>query len=106
MSIRRNPNFAREVMRDGQMRSYLAAVASEAASEVKSRLPYPEILGGLEVSDDVKNGPGGWEGEVRVKGSGWHLWEFGTVNHGARPAIRPGVQAALSRYGGRLGMSR
>lgn len=46
--------------------------------------------------------PGGDEEvKVTISGPGWHLWEFGTVNHGPRPAIRPGAQAAMSRYGGR-----
>lgn len=101
-----NPFFERELRREQKMAAFLGDIADEGASEVQRRLPYPRILGGLDVSGRVVSGRDGFEGEVRVKGSGWHLWEFGTSNHGARPAIRPGVQAALSRRGGRLGESR
>lgn len=106
MSFRPNPHFARDIARAPEMRAFVHNVAQEGASEVEARLPWPNILGGLDVSAAVNLTSDGWEGEIRVDGPGWHLWEFGTINHGARPAIRPGAQAALSRHGGRLGESR
>ncbi len=91
----------RELARSAEMGRYLGGVANAAASAAESRLPYPEILGGVTIQGDVRQGSQGQEGVVVISGPGWHLWEFGTVNHGARPAVRPGVQAAISRAGGR-----
>ncbi len=106
MPFRRNPRFEQEVANEAPMRRFLGGVAKEAASEVESRLPYPNILGGIKVDSDSQVGDDGWEGIVNVRGHGYHLWEWGTSQHGARPAIRPGIQAALSRHGGKLGESR
>jgi hypothetical protein len=106
MPFKANPRFQQDVARSSEMRRYLDSVTGDAAREVESRLPYPNILGGLDVTHEMNMTGDGWEGEVRVDGPGWHLWEFGTSNNGARPAIRPGVQAALSPHGGRLGESR
>jgi hypothetical protein len=85
-----------------EMKTYIGNVAEEAAREVESRLPHPRILGGIKVTSETKMGADGWEGEVRVAGHGWHLYEWGSVNNGPKPALRPGVQAVLSRFGGRF----
>lgn len=106
MSFQPNPRFVEQLFREKPMRDFVGGVADRAAKEIETRLPYPDILGGLQVSARTNLSTFGWEGEARVTGSGWHLWEYGTRNHPARPAIRPGAQAALSRYGGRLGESR
>lgn len=106
MPFKPNRSFAAEVARSPEMRRFLGDVADDAAREVETRLPFPDILGGLTVSSGTSMNAEGWEGEVRIEGPGWHLWEFGTSNHGARPAIRPGVQVALIPRGGRLGESR
>lgn len=106
MSFTRNRAFEREVARSAEMRKFLGSIAQDAAREVEGRLPHPDILGGLTVTSDTRQGGDGWEGLVEVHGPGWALYEFGTSLYGAKPAIRPGVQAVLSRHGGRLGESR
>ena len=95
------PGATRELARSQEMGAFLGAVADAAAGETERRLPYPRLLGGVRVDGTTDLTGDGYEGQVVITGPGWHLWEYGTVNHGARPAIRPGVQAVLSRVGGR-----
>lgn len=98
MAFKRRAGATKQLANSFAMRRHLLSVAGEGADEVRSRLPHPNILGGLTVSAR----PTEKGAEVVVNGSGWHLWEYGTSNHGARPAIRPGVQIALSRRGGKF----
>jgi hypothetical protein len=92
-----NRRAAAELERSAGVTRLLGRVADEAAAEAQQRLPYPKILGGIKITG--ASSPG--EGRVVINGSGWHLWEYGTKNHGPRPAVRPGVQAVIARYGGR-----
>jgi hypothetical protein len=96
-----NPAAARELASSPDMARLLERVADQAAGEAQRRLPYPRIMGGITVEGDSTITRDGAEGRVVIHGSGWHLWEFGTKNHPARPAIRPGVQDVISRFGGR-----
>ena len=95
------PGATRELASSREMGAFLGAVADAAAGEAQRRLPYPRILGGITISGTTDLTADGYEGLVVIKGPGWHLHEYGTRNHGARPAIRPGVQAAITRAGGR-----
>lgn len=107
MPFKRNPNFENEAARDPKMRDYLKTVADDVAQEIDTRLPYRRIMGKtLKVTSRVNTTTKGFEGEARVEGAGWHFWEFGTINHGAKPAIRPGATAALARRDGQLGDRR
>lgn len=93
-----DPRGLAKLARAAEMRVGMTKIADDAAREITGRLPYQRILGGITV-----DGRPSTEGaDIVVSGSGWHLWEFGTVNHGARPAIRPGAQVALARHGGRF----
>lgn len=96
-----NRSARRDLTQHPDMGRALGKIADEAASEVERRLPYPRILGGVTVEGDTDRTSDAYEGVVRIAGHGWHLWEYGTVNHGSKPAIRPGVQATITRYGGR-----
>jgi hypothetical protein len=96
-----NPQAAQQLASGAEMGAYLRDVADDAAGEVRRRLPYPRLLGGVRVSGTSHLSASGYEGAVVIDGPGWHLWEYGTKNHGGRPAIRPGVQTVISRVGGR-----
>lgn len=98
---RPNPLAVQQLAASPQMAAFLGGVADDAAGEAQRLLPYPNILGGITIRGETTVGADGAEGQVVIDGPGWHLWEFGTVNHAPRPAIRPGVQSAISRVGGR-----
>ena len=108
MAAKFTPNRAAmdALKRTPEMRAFIDRVADEGADQVRARLPHPGILGGLTVESQRSPVSRDAESEVRVKGPGWHLWEFGGLRNPARPAMRPGVQAAIARYRGRLGESR
>ena len=93
-----DPRGLQKLARSAEMRAGMTRIADDAADEIKGRLPYPRILGGITVDGR----PTERGADIVIDGSGWHLWEFGTANHGARPAIRPGAQVALARHGGRF----
>lgn len=101
MRFEPNRQAARDLARAADMGHALGRIAGEAADEIERRLPHPDILGGIRVEADTDTTGDGVEGVVRVIGPGWHLWEYGTVNHRPQPAIRPGMQATISRHGGR-----
>lgn len=96
-----NPRAAQQLARAPEMRRYMQSVADTAAGEVDSR--KPELRGGrrIHIDADTDLGPDGWEGRVVIRSPFWHLFEFGSRNNPARPYVRPGVQAALSRVRGR-----
>lgn len=96
-----NRSAEREFKRSSEMRAFMRSVADDGQREVDRRIPYPSVLDGVEAKGEVEMGPDGYEAVISLEGSGWHLWEFGTVNHGARPALRPGAQAVINRRGGK-----
>lgn len=106
MKITVDRQAVKRLGQSAEMRRHLEHVADTAADEVERRFPHPDILGGVEARSGSDMGSDGWEGYVAIHGPGWHLWEYGTVNHGPRPAVRPGVQSALSRFGGQFKSTR
>jgi hypothetical protein len=81
----------------------LLRTAKEGAANA-TRLA-PKLPGGRapKLSAGVRLTPQGiWEGFTKASGSFWHLPEFGAVNFPIRPYLRPGVNAAIARRGGRM----
>jgi hypothetical protein len=96
-----NPNAARELARSAEMGRYLENVAEDMADEVDRRAPNWIKRAGAEFVGSSSQTTDGQEGRVVVRSSFWHLPEFGSRNNAPRPYLRPGVQAILSRVGGR-----
>ncbi len=82
------------------MQAYLADLGRSAAAEAERRVPHVEGER-IVVSSGVELGPRGWRAVVHATSSIWHLPEFGGGRFPPRPYLRPGVQALLSRVGGR-----
>ncbi len=97
-----------ELKRTPQMRDFVDGVGDDAAAQVKAKAPVDSGALRSSVKATTKVGRDGAVAEVSVGGAAfyWHFVEFGTSRKAARPFLRPGVQSALSRYGGRLGESR
>lgn len=100
---------AERIGQDQKLKRYLEGIAEEAADEVDRLLVHRNIFDGLEVRHGVDRTPDGYEAHVSIGGesasgsrTGWHFWEYGTVNHPAKPALRPGVQTVLSRHRGKF----
>lgn len=109
MKFTPNPNFAREIAREAAMGAFLKSVADDAASQVRPLVPVDDGTLRDSVTSDVEMTRDGFQGVVKVGGRKafyWHWIEFGTSREGARPFLRPGVQSAIGRLGGRLGESR
>jgi HK97 gp10 family phage protein len=73
--------------------------------EAKQRAPVDSGALRDSIKGDVEMGPQGYEAKVSAgdrKAFYWGMVEFGTSKKGARPYLRPGVQAMLSRFGGRF----
>lgn len=101
--VRFTPNrrAAVEIARDPKMAAYLDRVAEAAAVEVDRRAPSIVKHRGSDISGGVTSTAAGAEGRVTVLSPFWHFAEFGHAKFPPRPYIRPGVQAVLSRVGGR-----
>lgn len=100
-----NRNFDREAANTPEMRRFLEKVAVEAAKEVERLAPKMVKHRGSKIEGRLAERNGYAIGQVRVKSSFWHWFEYGSSKIAPRPYIRPGVQAAISRYGGRFGSS-
>jgi hypothetical protein len=85
-------------------RRMLQAAVADGAQQAQ-RLGPQNLTGGrrIQIEHGVRIGDTGtWEGFVKAKGWNWHFPEFGALNWPARPYLRPGVNTALVRRGGRL----
>lgn len=98
-----NRRADRELAMGAPMRAYLEAVAGDAASNVDRRAPRwikrsHGRFDGVSVLTRL-----GHEGRVVVHSPFWHLAEYasGATRTSPTPFIRPGVQATISRVGGR-----
>lgn len=100
--FRPDPAGIKQLAREGEMRRYMGQIGAATAREVDGR--KPNLRGGkaIKVSHEEQMGPDGWETEVRYDGFLWGIMEFGSVKSAAKPALRPGVQAALARFDGRF----
>jgi len=107
MAVRftKNRGFDRDVSSEAEMRRFLGRVADDAAAEVERRAPRWIKRAGARIQGEVVTSSSGLEAEVQVDSPFWHLPEFGSVNNAPTPYLRPGVQATLSKYGGRMGPS-
>lgn len=101
--VRFTPNrrAAVEIAAGPKMAAYLERVAEAAAAEVDRRASSIVKHRGSLISGGVTRTAAGAEGRVTVKSPFWHLPEHGSSRFPPRPYIRPGVQAVLSRVGGR-----
>jgi HK97 gp10 family phage protein len=100
-----NPGMERALASTQDMRIYLKRVAEAGAEEAKQRAPVDSGALRDSIKGDVEMGPQGYEAKVSAgdrKAFYWGMVEFGTSKKGARPYLRPGVQAMLSRFGGRF----
>lgn len=91
---------ARDIASGPKMAAYMGAVADAGAAEVERRASSIVTKSGT-IEGDVEKGKQGWEAVVRVRSSFWHFPEIGHARFPPRPYLRPGVQAVLSRVGGR-----
>jgi HK97 gp10 family phage protein len=88
-----------------EMRRYMEKIAEDAAEDVRRRAPYDSGALQESVKGSVELTSSGYVAKVTVGGREAWYWlfpEFGTSRVPARPYLRPGVQATLSRYGGRF----
>lgn len=101
-----NRNFNKEAANTPEMRRFLEKVAIEAAAEVERRAPKMVKHKGSSIVGRLAERQGYAIGQVIVRSHWWHWREYGTSRMAPRPYIRPGVQAVISRYGGRLGAEK
>lgn len=97
---RANPRAARQLAESVQMRTYMQSAATTGGREVAQRAPHVEGPP-IDGKGEVRMGSHGWEAVVIAESPIWHLPEFGGGHFPSRPYLRPGVQALLSRLGGR-----
>lgn len=99
-------DLERQVANNPKVSLLMSRVASDAA--LNARRLAPKDTGALRNSIKSENRPDGMYVVVGAKvarGSGawyWKFVEYGTSQHPPRPFFRPGVQAALTKRGGRL----
>lgn len=96
-----NPAASAQLARSPQMSQFLKKIADDAAVEVERRAPSIVKHRGSRIAGEVRQTVAGAEGIVLVDSPFWHFAEIGHSRYPARPYIRPGVQAVLSKYGGR-----
>lgn len=86
------------------MRRLMEQVGEASADEVRRKASWSSTAQQAGVVDHRETlTEAGWTTSVFFGGAGWWLkfWEFGHRG-GMRPFLRPGVQAALARWGGRF----
>jgi HK97 gp10 family phage protein len=105
MPFHPNPGMERALAATPEMKRYLDQIADEAAEEVRRRVPVDSGTLRDSIEATVERTPEGYVAKVTVgnrKAFYWGMVEFGTSRLGARPYFRPGIQALLSRFGGRF----
>jgi hypothetical protein len=99
MGFKAHRNAARELAKDRRVAQHSLAVAEEAARDINGRAParVKAPRGARIYARQAGSGA-----EVVVKSPVWHWWEFGTRFIPPQPYIRPSVQRALTRAGGKF----
>lgn len=92
-----NKQAADQLARSAGVEQFLHDVATDAAAEVDRRAPRIVKGAGMSIGADSERG----EARVVVVSPFWHWPEYGTSKYPAKSYLRPGVQAIITRRGGR-----
>lgn len=109
MTFKLNRQGIAEIAGGEGMRAHMQNLADDAAAEIERRAPSMVKTARSRVYGRVVKAGDGWSAEAVVKSAVWHWPEYGTAGRHFRtpePYIRPGVQAVLSRSGGRFSTTR
>ena len=99
-----NPGMERALASTPEMRRHLERVVDIGAEEVRRRAPVASGALRESINGEVVLTPDGYEGQVKAGDrKAWYYW---IVEVRQTPYFRSGVQAALSRFGGRLTSGR
>lgn len=101
LKVNINRGAVNDLARSADMNRYMKNIAEEGAKEVERRAPRIVKQSGSRIFGTTNTTVSGVEGRVVVKSPFWHFPEFGHSRYAPRPYLRPGVQALLSRIGGR-----
>lgn len=99
MPFKANRSAIKPIAKDQRLQRHAMAVAEEAARDIQSRAnPRVKAPSGARIY--ARKSDGG--AEVVVDSPTWHWWEFGTRLIAPQPYIRPAVQRALTKAGGKF----
>lgn len=99
MRFKPNPRAAALLAQDRRLQAHVLAVADDAAQDVRNRAParVKAPRNARFYARQIKDGA-----EVVAKSPIWHWPEFGARNFPPQPYIRPAVQRALTKAGGKF----
>jgi hypothetical protein len=96
-----NPRAKQQLLGELGMKALVSEVASDAASRAARHAPRNTGRLAASIDSSVEKDGGEWVGVTFVGEWYGKLWEFGHRGR-SQPFLRPGMQAALTRYGGRF----
>lgn len=87
------PGFEEAFLRTGGVRDMLDEVTEQVAEEARRLAPFDWFRKGIESEVGTEDG----QLIGRVNANDWrsHFWEFGTIKHDARPALRPALDRII-----------
>lgn len=98
-----NPRAVEQLLHDEGMRRMISRVGVAAKREVAARAPRRTGKLAKSVRYKLVETPDGWVASVNFGRFYGRFYEFGTSKTPARPFLRPGVRAAITRFNGRIG---